>query len=229
MNLLKTSITAVAIAASAVTASAITSTTFTANFTPAEPIAKLQAGIGSEGTPWSLGGYFADSFTNIKNAEDVLLSSLDFGTWEIISATVKFGFADYTDNGHWWYDKQDEQDDTNDWSGADEKITATAQGKDVGINNVEVNGTHPSSTPGSGYDNKTGTISDDDFGGLEDGVVEFKVKAEEGNTYLKTAMITIEVQEKKTPPPYSVPDSGTNAALLGFALVTLAAIRRKLA
>lgn len=59
-----------------------------------------------------------------------------------------------------------------------------------------------------------------------DGMLDYYVKAVKGDTYLKETRLTVTAETP--PPPPSVPDSGSTAALLGLGLVGIAAgVRRR--
>ncbi len=157
---------------------------------------------------------YTNSWTNITSGGNLLQTWLAANpTYEIVSAVVKFGFADDSDYSY-------------------EYAKAWVQGKFVDLGGdqngdlaTEVDGSHQ-----SGWDYHSGDVDSADFGGLEDGVVEFKVKANQGDFYLKTAKITVNVDKKSTPPPpptTRVPDAGSSIALLGLGLIGLAAIRRR--
>ncbi|MDQ8197024.1 VPDSG-CTERM sorting domain-containing protein [Pelagicoccus enzymogenes] len=196
MNLVRSTLAALLVAAAAATASA--TMTFT-QFKSGSPLDFLSSGGDTQ---------YSSTFNNIKNGGTLLSTFLTANpNYEIVSAIVEFGFAD--DGGDSY-----------------EYAKAYISGKFVKLfgdhhnsnDAVEVDGSHD-----YGYSYRDGEIAEEDFGDLEDGIVEFKVKADQGDFYLKTAKITVEVDKKSV----EVPDSGSTLLLLGAALGVIGFIRRR--
>lgn len=225
MKTIKTLITAASIAAIASTASA--TMTFSQEKTGG-PLATLNANNNNQSWGFNEGGFYQNSLNDISGVSG-LLSGVDWNMYEIVSAVVTFGFAD---KAHYKNDQGDY--DVTYWGTlykGTEFAKATVGNDDVylqgdehnGNDAVEVDGNHYNSP--NNYDYHSGEVDASEFGDLEDGNIQFRVTADEGDFYLKTANIVVTVEEK---PTHSVPDSGATAILLGGALIGLAAVRRKL-
>jgi hypothetical protein len=140
---------------------------------------------------------------------NLLSNGYNPATMLVTSATVTFWFAD-------------------DDSDSEERVDIFVNGTSVTgtkiKDNLEVNGSHGGAGPYENFAAYSANLQD--FAGLiaalQDGVMEWEVKLESGDTYLKIAEITANGQTK------NVSDTGSSVALLGGALLVLGFLRRRL-
>lgn len=131
---------------------------------------------------------------------DLLKAGYDPATMRIVSAIVSFAFADD-------YDRSRE-------------YVKIIVGGDTLWRYQEVDGTHYNAPYSYDWYSKSlgaGLISQ-----LQDGVIDYSVKARSGDFYLKEASLTAQVERLK------VPDAGTTLGMLGLGLASLFVLRRQM-
>lgn len=168
-------------------------------------------------------------------------NSLSWATHYIHSAVLEFGFAD--DQPGYNGDSAEKIvagvkiDDTGDWTQDWRALELEADDGDLPSDgNAEVEGTNVSTeveVDGShtyGYDYREGALIDGvEYDKIENGeAIEFAVLRKDGDTYLKTVSLKVDIREKSTPPTHSVPDTGSTLALFGLSFLGLISLRRKL-
>jgi hypothetical protein len=125
-------------------------------------------------------------------------------TMVITSATVTFWFAD---------------DDSDGSETVDIYVNGTSVTGTRIFNDLEVDGSHPAANfapYSANLQDFAGLIAD-----LQDGIMSYQVKRQDGDTYLKIAEITA------TGNTTTVPDNGLTAAMLGLSLMGLFAARAR--
>lgn len=149
---------------------------------------------------------FLSSGESYINTFDLTAVGYNSLTMKVVSAVVYFSFADDGDSSSEYISV----------------YLGNSAGAVSGLDNIEVDGNH-SNQPAS-YDTRSAAIDSAALANLQDGVLEYKVTANWGDTYLKVAKIVAEVQLKS-----SVPETSGTFALLALGLAGLASLRRQLA
>jgi hypothetical protein len=152
---------------------------------------------------------YTNTFNITSNGFDPLTMTID-------SAVASFAFADDTSN----YDNYDSYSSKYEW--VDISLGTPSQ---LFINDQEVDGSHASGYAWYSDDLSIGLIAD-----LQaDGKLSFKVEllnAGSKDTYLKVAKLVAKGHEN---PPHKVPDESNTVILMGAAMLSLIALRKRLA
>lgn len=170
--------------------------------------------------------YWGD--TSYSNTLTNLFAGIDWGANDLVKAVIMFGFADDdADGGEYVSAKAGSVPAQLSLEDGMPFPDASPKDLDVNIEDtvaevVEVNGVH------GAYDYREAELGGQALEDIKNGELDFEVKHEGGDFYLKTVQVKIETRERDTPPPVSVPDNGATLVLLGAALSGLAIARRKL-
>lgn len=137
-------------------------------------------------------------------------------TMVLTSATVKFAFADTNEpNGSSWYDENDTSSSNKEYVTVTLDLTAFAS-------NVEVDGTHANFD----WTSVSGALSGSILTSLQtDGKLNYVVSMNSGDVWFKGAQLDAVGNVRQNTP--GVPDSGSTIALMGAAMLAVAAFRRR--